>query len=990
MKTRVVLALLIHLIVGGTAVAEKLDLSAHDAIIQKLESAASISGEDSMVQHVELTHRLADLYAERARLLSMEDEGRGAQTFSEKIVIDRQKSITTLKKILNALDKSEKGPVLLQISHLHELLGQNSEALKIYKQIERNPEEFDNKSKSLTEIKLGDFSFAASDLSKAQEHFEKSISYSENPRKSYSYYRLAWVHFNLGETVIAEKKMLKLLQTPALFKTSAGLTDEAFVEEATHDLATFIARNDLTQTSLKTFILITPDKLRKKNLIYLAQELDRTSKKQSALKVWAIIGTQNLTFEDQIERQIQITRIEYDISQFSSLLSEITKSIILLKKPTCNENPTCTLARENLRRIITDWARAEERKVSAEVIKAFGSYTQSFDDYEMNFWAAGLSRKRLQHQDAFTFYSRSSALLKDVKPKNAQQQKLFEASLVGGIEMAEFAKDPQMKLQAFNRYLEFNPRGPQNNEVKYQVARWYYEQNNYVTAHSEFKKLALDKTMTTSLKEKSGDLCLDTNVLLKDEVAIEKDSLELSEQLPSKRNEYLAVWRKSILNQTATLLNAKPSDPQLQAEFIKLNRVDARSFQNEEKLQLIKNKLEISYRLNDLDSLIQFSKLLLEYKKLNSNDQQKVLHYLAWAAEIRMNFKESLKYMRLIKPNSKNLPDYYLKVALLKELSNQNPTAEYDLFLSVSREKQKSRYAAHQIILNSRNPMKAFRKYETILNKDIELFSSAALFVYEKTKDPTFTKRILSIKTFKNTLSGDLVRHQSSFNDFKIIAKRLSSEKFKSTQDSQVKRALIRRNDLIHQIEQLTNKSIAKQDTVEQLIFLPFLAAENKRLALEILALPQPRKLSKLERTQYEEQLKLLVAPYQKQGLAIESKVNELWKQNSTQDLLAQLSKWSTQINRPGHQLASQELSLLRGSVQSLGLNSGAFEKLSERSQKVSKISLEAVTLQQRIYKNPFDSSNLEKMKQLQISLGSGPMVAYIDSRMSELNSRGR
>ncbi len=987
MKKRLVITLSFCLLAASLSRAEKLDLSAHNAIIQKLESAASVSGDDSMVQSTSLNYRLADLYAERARLMSMEEQGQGASKYAAQITADRKKSIDLLKKVISTLPQDKKGSALMQMAHLHELLAQNTDALKIYELIEKNPRDYDQKTKALTEIKLGDSAFSKSDLEAAQKHFEKSLTFSENPRKVYSHYRLAWVHFNQGQTLVAEKQLMTLLLNPKLYRNSEGEIDQAFVEEATHDLATFIARNDMQQTDLKSFIKVTPQSLQKKNLIYLAQELDRTAKKTNALKVWALVGAQNLTFEDQVERQIQMTRIEYDLGHLSAVNLEISKSILLLKKSACQGSATCTLAQQNLRRVITDWARAEERKVSTELITAFNKYTESIEDYEMNFWAAGLATKRNQHQDAFNFFLRASNLLKAINPKNQQQTKLFESSLVGGIEMAEFAKDPKSKVAAYRRYLEYNPNGVQKNEVRYQIARWYYDQNQFLTARDEFKKLSLDSTMTSALIEKSADLCLDTDVLLKDEPRIEQDSLELSAKIPQKKIEFLAIYRKSILNQTAAVLNTKQNDEQLKTELLKLNRINSASFSGGEQQQLLKNKMEISYRLKDVDSLIIYSNQFLALKHLNSVDQQKAYHYLAWTAEIRMNFKESLKFMKLITPEKKELAAYLLKMALLKELSMQNPTSEYEKFISVSRDRNKVAFAAHQIVLHSAMPLKAFNKYEPVLKKNADLFPSAAIFVFEKSNDTKFSNRILHQSIFKKSPEAQLVRHQNSFEEFKALAHKVSQAKLRTGNDSLIKKSLIERNELIHQLEKVVNKSISKKDVVEQLAYLPVLAHENKRMAQEILALPKPKKMNKQEKVVYEEQLNLLIAPYQNQSLAIETKIKDLFKLAPTQEILTELGSWSAQINRPGHLLALQELSLLKSSVQSLGLTSPAFEKLSERKQKVSSQLTEASNLQMKIFKSPFDFNYLEKLKNLQQSLGSGPMVAYIDTRMSELNT---
>lgn len=981
MEKQILILIAIYFFAAGLAHAEKLDLSAHDSIIQKLESVANVTGEDAMVQTVAVDHRLADLYAERARLLSMEEEGKGATSYKEQIKTDRNKAITNLNKVLSRLPLPERGNALLQIAHLHELLSENEEALKIYQNIERNPKFYNSKTNAISEIKLGDYYFATVDLRASKKHFEKSLTYAENPRKAYSTYRLAWIHYNMGQSLIAEKQLVQILKTPS------RELDPSFIEEVTHDLATFTARNDLKQTDLKTYIKLMPEYLRKKNLIYLAKELDRTAKKKNALKVWALIGTQKLSFEDQIERQIQMTQIAYDLGHYSSVNQEISKSIVLLKKSECQENPNCTLAKQNLRKVITDWGRAEERKASPELIAAFIKYTESFEDYEMNFWAAGLAAKQQNHQAAFDFYLKASTILKKTSSKNEQQKKLFELSLVGGIEMAGFAKNPNMKLIAFQRYLEFNPNGKQASEVKYQIARWYYDQDHYQKAREEFKILSLDEQMPVYLREKSADLCLDISALLKEDYRIEVDSFQLAQQIKGKRSEYLSIYRKSILNQTAETLNSKNEAPALEAELTKLNKIDHSSFVAYEKNQLLKNKMELAYRTKDLEQLAQNANELLRQKSLAKNDQQKAYQYLAWTFEVRMNFKESLAYLKLIQPAPRDLATYYLKLAMLKEFTSQNPTQDYERFISLSRDPHKIAFAAHQIVLAAGHPENTFNKYENILRKKQDLYASAALFTYEKNRNPGFAKRILSNVQFKKSDEALLLRHQESFTAFKILKTQLGRSTIKAGSDAVIRRALIRRNNLIQQAEKQANQAIAKKDTFEQLIYLSILAIENKKLAEEILALPQPLNLKKSESAQYEQQLKKMVSPYEVQSENINRKMQTLWKQAATIDLLENLSAWSTQIQRPGHELALQELSLLRSSVQSLGLTSSAFEKLSERRQKMS---TEASSLQTKIFKSPFDFNYLEKMKSVQSSLGSGTMVAYLDSRIDELSSRGR
>jgi hypothetical protein len=204
--------------------------------------------------------------------------------------------------------------------------------------------------------------------------------------------------------------------------------------------------------------------------------------------------------------------------------------------------------------------------------------------------------------------------------------------------------------------------------------------------------------------------------------------------------------------------------------------------------------------------------------------------------------------------------------------------------------------------------------------------------------------------------------------------------------DAKLKRALDERIRMLKQVEALANQTIRQKDTSRQLVYLAQLADENTRLANEILALPQPRGLKPQEKLQYQAQVQALTQPYVTQSQAIQAKTQELWKQAMDNNTFQALYEWSIQREKPGCQLAAQEIAVLRASARQSGLAMDPFGNLTEQRQKVAS---EAESLRQRIQKNPFDFEDLEKMKTLQMTLGSGPMVAYLDQRMNELRARG-
>lgn len=970
--------------------AEKLDLETHSSLISKLESVVDLSTKDAMVSQLKISKRLADLYAERARLLSLQHEGKAELLNQKQIDSDRRKSLSILTKVTPSLDKSERGYALMQTAHLHELLGESTAAFQIYKKIEKEAPQHSPQVVALTHIQLGDVAFGKGQLTESQKQFEASLKYKENPRRGYALFRLAWTSYSRGQTKLAEQQLTQLLKNPDHFKSASGVEDVPFREEVSHDLATFIARNDLSANSISDLSQLSPDSTRRKNLIYLATELDRTAKKQSALRVWALIGTQEMSFEDQLERQVHVTRIQYDLARNEQLLIEIDKTIALLKSEGCQkDNQDCVVARQNLRKIITDWGKAAERVPTPDLVSAYLKYTLAFDDHEMNYWAAQAARKRKMYKAAVGFYraaSRSIYGLEAAKKGTPQTQRFFEGSLLGAIEVAELSNDPALRLQSYQEYLELNPKGNKAAEVRYQIAHWYYEQNQYAKASEEFRLLVLDTQMPQSLREKSADLSLDADAILKNDAVIEVHSLEYSRVLKSKEAEYASIWRKSILNQTARAAQEKAQDPAVLEKELKKNQsLNLAAWPAPQRKQILQNRISLAYRLKDLEALSQASRQFLAEKGLTTAERNMALEHLAWIAETKMNFGEALIWTRQMTPQKADKSDHLFKIAMLKELSGHNPTVEFQNFLAASGDAPKRQYAAHQIILYSRNPMKDFRKFEHLLSSNLTLWRSTALSVYERTKDASLARRLMGQSAFRSSAEGKLLSHVLFFQEFEALKSQIARVELRNGSDAKIQRQMAQRTQLLKQLERQANQAIAQRDTSLQLIELGQLAEEKVRLANQILTLPIPRSIPAAQRPQYQAQVRQLVAPYIQQSNEIRAKVSQLWQQAISKNVFQDIYDWSLQ-GKPGSQMAAAEVHKLRASARQAGFTSDPFESFSDQRRKTVS---EASSLQRRLKDDPFNFNDLEKMKSVQSSLGSGPMVAYLDGRLKELRQRG-
>lgn len=975
------------------ASAEKLSLSAHDSLISKLESVIQLDldsqrNNDNMLKQSQLALRLADLYAERARLLSVDKEGQGDVVHKVQIEADRKKALSIYKKILNQVKTEQKGRILLQSAHLNILLQNEKEAIQFYEQILKPTSTHTNETKAIAHIQLGDIYFQKGDFSNSKKHFESALKLKENPRKAYSQYRKIWCEYNIGNSFLAQQQMIALLKNKDLLKTKTGQEDTSFKEDLSRDLATFMAKNDIKETDVDLLKTLSPDSVKQKNMVYLASELDRTAKKTSAILVWKKIGNQQLSFEDQLEGQIKLTRIQYDLGHKDALLIEIDKATLLLKNSPCPKNPECSIGQQNLKKILTDWAKSEERNPSPEVILAFNNFSGEFGDYEMSYWSAQSAQKRKLYTEAYEAYKKTVLILsKKTDSKDEKQKRLFENSLVGMIEAGEKLNNNELKLKAYEMYLDLNPNGEKIQEVKYQIAHYFYEKKDYVKSQPIFYNLAKTEIGSYDLRDKAAELYIDTLVILKSDAQLETDSWLFSKLFKNKNSYYLSIWRKSILNQSALIINNPQSTDD---DYKKLwDKMDAQSvslWPNESRKKLLLNKELLAYKIKDLNKLEKTINEFDSITGLTTKERLKLTNTKVWIYEMRMDFKSALVTLKTIQPVKSQNEDYYFKIAVLTELAKRNPSKEYLAYLKVAKDQRRKQEVIYKLILVSEHPIKDFIKYKKILKPNVPLFTSAALFAYEKTKDRQFAKLILNDKTFRNSFEGALLNHIQEFKDLAVLHNRITSLKIAGASDRKLQKNLSQKIQLLAQLEKRTQKSVLQKDNTLQLVTLAYLAHENAKLAQDILLLPAPAQLSVEQKKMYQSQVQDKMAPFQQKAIAIKAKANELWQQTSDQNLFKDLHSLSLDDDKPGAFLAKVEITNLKTASLMVGYAKDPFIKFTEERHKMQE---QAKSLEQSIVRDPFNINDLEKYKSIKKELGDGLLVAYLDSRLSSLNQMG-
>lgn len=967
-----------------SAFAEKMDIKTHDSLIGKLESVVANSKTDSMIEQSQLYYRLADLYSERSRLLSMEHEGRGEEINKVKITADRKKAITIYKKITSSLKGEQKDHALLQTAHLHNLMGEPEQAVKIYKDIVSHPKSVEEDTLAHAMVQLGDMWFYKGDYKATEKILKESLELKENPRKAYVHYRLAWCAYNSGRTAQAKDQLIHLLENKNLFVNKSGHVDNSFKEEVSRDLATFISSNDsVSEDDVVALVTLSPDSAKQKNLIFLATELERTGKKKSAVVVWKIIGKQKLSFEDELEGQIRITKMQYDLGQKKQLLVDLDKSIKLLKSSNCPASPECAVGQQNLRRVLTEWGNAEQRIPSAELIIAYQKYTSSFKDDEMSSWAGHAALKRKMYPEAFQLFKNSATIVSEdsEKLKTTKGQRILEGSLLGAIEAAENLEQIPLRLEAYNLYLSLNPKGAKRFEVRYQIAQSYYKLNQHDKAFSMYYDLAKDESAPAAIREKSSELSLDSLVLLKQEDELEKVSAEYAGVFKSRRDYFLNINRKSVLNQSAKVINNKnETNSNLEQQWNKLNRVSTDSWPIEQKKILLKNKLALGLRLQSSEMIVTAADDIAKEKRFSVDEINHALTQKAWVYEMKMDFNSAMIVLKEVRPSRKEMPEHYFKLALLAELAKKNPSLYYKNFLEVSNNASKRQYAVHQIIIYSDNPEKSFKKTGNELKSNPALYLSAGTFVFEKTKDKGLAQRVLANTKRKKSFEYALLNRSLELSQLTQQLLAIKKVHINSLSERTLQKNLALKIKLLTALDKKAQSYIQRKDNTLQLVALAHVANENKLLAQDILALPTPKKLKEAQIKIYQDQIQQQIRPFLAKSESVRIRAAQLFDESIQKGLFKDIYDLSVQTNKPGAKLALIEVEHLRRSAGMIGFTDDPFINFTRERHKVA---TQAEQLQQRIIDNPFNYKDLQDFTMAQKELGSGAFVAYLEQRLN-------
>lgn len=981
--------LLALLVFSQLSYAVKMDETTHDVIIDRLEMAIS-NMEKKAPERPGVLARLADLYADRARIVTMNRIGGECKKDCKDPVKDRARAINLYNEALSRLPRDRQGKVTLQVAHLHNLNGQSAKAIQLYNHVIRSSsKQFDAEAKALANAAVGEIHFRKGEFVPALRHLN-AARVPQMKNRGLVEYRIAWCHLNMGKTDLAIDTMVKLLSTPALLatQTSEGrVVDASFVQDASNDLARFLARTTVTHKEIQTLRNLSPDNARKLNLHTLASETDRLGKKVASLTVWdAYLAEEKISAGERLEVQARVAQIYYDLNRLGAAAEAFGKALELRKRYSCKDEVECEELQTRLRRFVTVWHRAQKREPTVALFQAYVAYVNVFrEDVEMLHWAAQIGSEVNRPKEAADLFHRASlAAIPQIKknPKDQKLIKIFEGSLLGEIEMAEASKDSKTRETAYDHYLNVNPNGSQATQVRYQRAQLYYKNGRTREALNEFNYLATQgKADNRDLRVKSADLALDALVALKDDKALQLKSLEYARIYNERKTEYMKISRKATMNIVANQLKdeSSTSRSQYRSSLETLNRVQMDGADDAEKIRFFKNKLVIAQKAMELDAVSDSADQLLRIKSLNADDREWAMAQKVWVAELQLNFTEAYQLTRQMKLDKMSKADRELRLALLAELAGINSRPHNEAYIKLAGNTRAANLVRVTLIKASHNPWHQLDQHLRSLRQHPDILAGLALELFARQKDYNRANGLIKTTGIVKYPAGQTLARQIQIRDFNTFELKIRSHRLHAYNEQVMQNTLKERLKLISQSERAVQEAIKKRDWTMQILTLTQLSRENRRLYDDINKLPVPRRLNPQQRQQYMQLIQTQSAPYLAKAERIQMQLNEMWNNSaSMQNLQSAYMSASPELQKiyrdEINELARRAPSSAEKRLNNL-LNT-PFRKPSERDLMYARKALQ---------NDPLNISKAQELRKLESQSGRDAMVVYLDERIAQI-----
>lgn len=952
----------------------EMDSSNRVLLIQKLQRVQSnLAPQDP--SKVAVTLRLADLYADQARVDAMKDLDSGCVQCTAGTA-DRKKALALYLEVLDRTPDSQKGKVMIQVGHLYEMTGQEKQAIEFYSKILKN--DSSDVISAEASLSLAEIYFKKGQWALAKASYSQVLKSAVASSKGLAAYHSALCEYHLGDIKGVTQALIKVLKTPEYLSksgTQGQQIDVNFQEEVSRDLATFMGRGGGSLTDFHLVYELSPENARMTHSVLLAQEFERAGMKKESLAAWYFVFEKQSKPEERVETLAHTFSLNLELGDKKTAEKDLKSLFTTVSTVTLKENSE---TQRILKQAIVNWNKVEKATPSEDLLQSYELYSEYFSkDIEMAQWGAQVAKNLKMYPRALALEERALQPLLTKGP-----EKELENALLAHLETAELSNDQKMMEDVRNFYLSKSTLKTKSFEVTYQKAKALYDQGQYQVASTQLKEIALNSKGAMKLRTQAADLALDALVLLKNDSQIQIWADDFVAAFPAAESkEYSKISQKNILNQVATLSKADQN-----AAWTLLLKFNLKMADDKDIVTYYKNKILLSEKRHDFNSGMSAAQDLLNIKGLSTEEADFANGRLAFFAEMKLDFKTSLAATQKLGPSVMKAEDKFLKLAMLADLSGTSSTQYFDQFLKTSSDKDAKMMAALEVVHRSAQPMKELEAQKKYFEGQNETFAAEKFKYIWKTQDFKMMKKASAEPVFQKTAAGAQLNKVLMIQDIKDMRTLVQGMKLDSKNQKALGASIKARSNQLEKLDQLAQKAIESKDWTAQLMALDMVAKESKRFYEELLSLPLPAGLKPEEENEYMNLLGQQAAPYNMKSEQAQSKVNEFWGASQWKPDLQAAAKtpavdaslFNFELNEIKALARTEDVQFL------LSLNS-TLNKAEVKKPTVQEIEMAKTQLRNL----PMDKQAVVNLMDLEKQMENQSMVQYLQGRLKLLESGG-
>ncbi len=467
-----------------------------------------------------------------------------------------------------------------------------------------------------------------------------------------------------------------------------------------------------------------------------------------------------------------------------------------------------------------------------------------------------------------------------------------------------FEANSESFIKAAGWYIEKFPNGERAAELKFRVARLYYQHNQFDKANDGFKNV-VQQHPKTKYSEFSANLLLDIFNLRKDYIGLEKTGQELL-LVPGISDSKAGGEIRNILEKASF---KKAQDLESQGK-IQESAVQFEAFA----IQNPKSELAVTAQFNaavNYEKSGNLNRSIPLYQKVVESPTDKgkslspsVYRFLAKIFQNASLFDESIRYYKLAikaSPNDAINASYHYNVALMADGMGRLSEAyqNYSEFLNLTKrnsDKKEAHYLIAEVARKLNRRAIAIENYERYLAiggvEDSRLaqvmFHLSQLHRKNSDEAKNYESRIASL--YRRTKNSTAAEYVSEFKINELKTQISDYKNIKLPKDSAAQsQAVQKKISALNQINKELNEIVKLNSSKTIVASLYFLGDSNHHMAESILQAPLPKGLNAQETELYKTEIKKLADPFSKKAiesmkLAVE-RAQELEAYNSEYEL---------------------------------------------------------------------------------------------------------